>query len=412
METNPTMQTTRVFQRNYEMDKRIVINRWGTRSSKTYSILQLILFWLLFGKIDNTWKHFEDWICTIVRKQKSTIKQTALRDREEIIANSWVAFLLNKEHRNMTDKTYKYKWRVVEFIWADDQQKLRWWKRDILYCNEANELSYTWEFFQLMMRTTYKIIIDFNPDNEYIWINTELEQKRQYDEWDVWVIVSTYKDNPFLPDLMIKEIERLEKTNPQFWKIYGLWEYGKLEGIVFPNRKVIEDIPKDAELVWHGIDFGFTNDPSTITSVYRLNDSIIIDEVMYEYWKLPSEIAARIISLDMNKYDSYIWDSASPAAIEEIYRSWINIKPVTKYKDSIQTGISIVNSYKILITSRSQNVIREFKSYTYDKDKNGNFMNKPIDEMNHAIDWVRYVCMEKLWQKARIMNAPRIRVKY
>jgi len=111
---------------------------------------------------------------------------------------------------------------MVEFIGADDEQKLRGGKRDILYCNEANELSYDQEFFQLLIRTSYKVFIDFNPDNEYVWINTELEQKRKFDEDDVEVIVSTYKDNPFLPEAQVKEIERLEKTNPRYWQVYGL----------------------------------------------------------------------------------------------------------------------------------------------------------------------------------------------
>ena len=118
-----------------------------------------------------------------------------------------------------------------------------------MYCNEANSLNYDQEFFQLFIRTTYKTFIDFNPDNEDIWINEELEQKRRNDKGDVDIIVSTYRDNPYLPEQQVEEIERLEKNNPRYWRIYGLGEYGKLEGVIFDNREIIEDVPENAQFI-------------------------------------------------------------------------------------------------------------------------------------------------------------------
>jgi phage terminase large subunit len=193
------IKTTSVFLNNYTSKKKININRGWTRSWKTYNLMKLFLLWLLTGRVDDD-KYFETWILSIVRKYWSTLTKTVQRDFDEIInseMHDWKS-VANLIEINKTERTYKYKWRVIEFIWADDQQKLRGWKRDILYCNEANELWYNNEFFQLLIRTKYKVFIDFNPDDEEVWINKELEQKRRIDEKDVRVIVSTYKDNPYL----------------------------------------------------------------------------------------------------------------------------------------------------------------------------------------------------------------------
>lgn len=347
------------------------------------------------GKIDDTWKIFDTGIVTIVRKEKTTLKATAIRDWEEVIINAWCEFLLNEEHRNMTDRIYKYKWRVVEFIGADDQQKLRWGKRDILYCNEANSLNYDQEFFQLFIRTTYKTFIDFNPDNEDVWINVELEQKRQYDEWDVEIIVSTYKDNPFLPEQQVKEIERLEKVNPHYWKIYWLWEYGKLEWVIFNNWSVCEDVPEYAKLMWYGMDFWYTNDPTTLIALYQWDSSIFVDEIIYETWLTNLDIDAMVISLWLDKSDKFVADSAEPKSIEELYRRSINIHPCVKGKDSITYGIDLMKQFQFRITAQSTNTIREFKSYCWDQDKDGKRLNKPIWGNDHAIDAIRYLVIDK-----------------
>jgi phage terminase large subunit len=182
---------------------------------------------------------------------------------------------------NKSEKTYQYGGRTVEFIGIDDPQKARGPRRDILYCNEANELS--WEdFFQLSIRTRYKIFIDFNPSDEDIWINQELEIKRVAKVGDVEVIVSTYLDNPFLDEITANEIELLAESNPTYWRVYGLGEYGKLVGRIF-EIVILEELPDEAKFVAHGQDFGFTNDPSALVSVYKYNQGIVIDERFYEY---------------------------------------------------------------------------------------------------------------------------------
>ncbi len=390
------IKATPVFQKNYESTKRIIINRGGTRSSKTYSLLQLCLLWLVTGVIDNSGKVFDKGILSIVRKHRAVIKWSVLRDREEIISENGYDFLLSEQHRSKSDLTYTYNGRVVEFIGADDQQKIRGKKRDIAYCNEANELWFRDEFFQLFIRTTYKTIIDFNPDDEYIWINTELEQKRAIEEWDVDIIVSTYKDNPFLDANLVKEIERLEKIDPAYWNIYWLGNYWKLEGLVFPRWTEIGEIPEWFDFLWYWQDFWYTNDPTTVVGLYKKWDDILFDEVIYKTGLTNQDIVIEYENNSIGRSDEIVADSAEPKSIEEIYRSRYNIYPADRWPDSIKFGIDTIKQYNILVTSRSSNIKRELRTYTWKKDKNGNSLNEPIDSNNHAIDAMRYISTKKL----------------
>ena len=188
-------------------------------------------------------------VWSTVRKFSTTLDATVIRDFEEELNKQEV---FGSIKHNKTKKTYEYGGRMVEFIGADDEQKLRGAKRNILYCNEANELKYREEFFQLLMRTEDKVFLDFNPDDENVWINSELEQKRLIEKGDVEVIVSTYKDNTFLPRSLIEEIEYLEKTDPEFWKVYGLGQYGKKYGLIFPDFTIIEQ--PSGTLIGYGAD--------------------------------------------------------------------------------------------------------------------------------------------------------------
>ena len=194
------MKVTPIFEKNYDAKEKIVINRGGTRSSKTYSLAQLSALWLMTGCYgEGQYCHTGTW--STVRKYRTTLDNTVIKDFEEIMSNEG---FYNKVEHNKTKKTYKYESRIVQFMGADDEQKLRGNKQDILYCNEANELSYKKEFFQLLIRTEKKIFLDFNPDDEDVWINTELEQKRKQQEQDVSVIVSNYKHNTYLPAALVK----------------------------------------------------------------------------------------------------------------------------------------------------------------------------------------------------------------
>lgn len=332
-------------------------------------------------------------VWSTVRKYSTTLDATVIRDFEEEL-NKQEVFGLIKQ--NKTKKTYEYGGRMVEFIGADDQQKLRGTKRKILYCNEANELNYREEFFQLLMRTEEDIFLDFNPDDETIWLNTEIEQKRAIEKQDVEIIVSNYKDNTFLSQTIVDEIEYLQSTDPEFWKVYGLGEYGRKHGLIFENWRVCEKIPEGAELVAYGKDFGFTNDPTTLIAVYRQNGELWLRELIYQRGLTNSDISDKLKSLNISNQHEIVADSAEPKSIEELTRLGWWITPAEKGADSIKNGIDILKRYKINVTSDSPNLMKEFRSYKWAENKDGQPMNKPVDFFNHCMDAIRYVALNKL----------------
>ena len=394
--TTPKISFWNIFEKNFYTDKRIVINRGGSSSGKTGTLIRMILVWLFHGQIDNSGKTFDRWTLSVVRKYTSNLTKSVLRDWENILDETETRQFLEI---NKTEKTYKFQNRIVEFIGIDDPQKARWPRREILYCNEANELTYE-DFRQLAMRTNYRIFIDFNPDDEDIWINTELEQKRQHEEKDVSVIVSTYRDNPFLHEQIIKELERLEKTDPVWWQVYWLWQYWRLEGRIF-DFKEISEVPETAKLLGYGLDFGFTNDPTALVAVYESGEALVLDEIVYESGLTNPDIVRKFENANITK-NTEIWaDSSEPKSIEEIYRSGYNIHAVEKWPDSVRFWIDTMRQFPLYVTARSLNLRKEWKKYIWKKDKNGKSLNVPIDEFYHAIDAARYLIMSKKKQQIK-----------
>ena len=385
------LDTTPVFTKNYASNKKIKINRGGTRSSKTRSIAQISVLWLFTGQVSRD-KNIPKGVWSTVRKFSTTLDATVIRDFEEELEKQE---LYGAVKHNKTKRTYTYGDRMVEFFGADDEKKLRGAKRNILYCNEANELEFKTQFFQLLIRTEDDIFIDFNPDDENVWINTELEQKRFHDMKDVEVIVSTYKDNTFLPKSLIAEIEYLEKTDPEFWKIYGLGEYGKMFGLIFENTNIVNEIPKDATFIANGGDFGFTNDPCAILEVYRQNGELWINQLEYKRGMTNPMIAERLKELKVERKE-IVFDSAEPKSIQELTNQGINVYPAKKGTDSIRTSIDILKRYKLNITANSVDLIRELRTYKWILDKSANPTQVPIDYNNHLIDALRYVALNKL----------------
>jgi phage terminase large subunit len=386
------VEATEIFERNYDSQSKIVINRGGTRSSKTWSLNQLCALWLISGNYGDG-KYCHEGVWTTVRKYRTNLDGTVIRDFEDILkAEGWYSGI---DH-NKTKKQYRYGKRLVEFIGADDEQKLRGAKRNILYCNEANELEYKQEFFQLLMRTENKIFLDFNPDDEQIWINQELEIKRSNEVGDVEVIVSNYKNNAFLPKSLIKEIEYLKQTDKEFWKIYGLGEYGNISGLIYENVKYVDSMP-DCKLVAHGLDFGYSIDVCAALSVYRKDDELYLKELIYERELTNHDIAEKLIPIIGR--EELICDSAEPKSIEELYRLGLNAKPATKGRDSILNGIDILKRYKINVVN-SSNLRREFRMYKWATDKNGNSLQKPIGS-DHLMDALRYVALIHLKENNR-----------
>lgn len=385
-----------VFQNNYEAKKMIVVNRGGTSSSKTQSILRLILLWLSTWVIDNSGVTFPRGTLSIVRKYRANLIKSVLRDWDKILSEEYPEFL-SLLKINRTELTYTYQNRTVEFFWIDDPQKARWPRREILYCNEANEITEE-DFFQLFIRTSYKTFIDFNPDDEDVWINTELEQRRAIEVWDVDVIISTYKDNPFLSEKIVREIDLLETTNPKKYLIYGKGQYGKLEWLIFSFTE-IQEIPENAKFLGHGLDFWYTNDPTACVSLYMYNQSLIVDERIYETRMNNNDISKRFSDLKFDRHDTIIADSSEPKSIDEIRLSGWNIRGAVKWPDSIAFGIDTLQGFPIFITRTSVNVQKEFKKYVWAVDKNGKRLNTPAWWDDHAIDALRYIATEKIRKK-------------
>ena len=381
MELN--INTSKTY-RDIEGSKRICILQGGTRSSKSYSALQ----WILVKALTEP-----NMVFSIVRKSFPSMRVSIMRD--------WVGILKgldiwNDDNWSATEHIYQFdNGSIVEFMSIDSSEKRKGSARDYLFVDEANELSRE-DWFQLFIRTRKKSIIAYNPSfgtTNYIF--TEIHTHPEAD-----LFISTYKDNPFLEKQLIEEIERLQFINPEYYKIYGLGLPGNNVGTIF-SINIVDAIPDEAEFVAFGMDYGFSVDPSTLVCIAKLDRDLYIDELLYKKGMVTSDIIAELKRLDIGRNE--IWgDSAEPRLIEEIYRSGFNIKPVKKGKDSVRLGIDLMQQYRLHVTKRSMNTIKEFGEYVWMVDKNGNFENIPVDYSNHSIDAIRYVVMERL-------NAKKIR---
>lgn len=382
------IKTSAVFERNYFSTTRFVVNRGGTRAGKTYSIMQMFALWLMTGRIREK-TVIKKGVASVVRKTLPSLKTTALKDFEEILQN-WGVF--NRVVRNKTELTYTFKGRTVEFFSVDNQQKVRGRRRNILLCNEGNELFYDTDFFQLNIRTNDLVIIDLNPSDPYTWIKTELEDNAADVEGGVTVIVSTYKDNPFLDEKLVRQIEAIK--DPVMRAVYVNGEYGAIKGLVFPSVEVVDSFPSDLKKVAIGLDFGYTNDPTAIVRCGVRGDDLYIDELCYEY-AMSNQLISERIKAKSGTLEVYA-DSAEPKSIAELKRNQIRCFAASKGKDSIKYSIDLLKRYNIKITGNSKNLLMEQKTYKYKKLPNGDFTNEPVDSNNHAWDAVRYYALSKL----------------
>ena len=289
--------------------------------------------------------------------------------------------VFDEKNLNKSEMIYTFaNGSFVEFFSTDSEQKLRGRKRHILYVNEANELRFI-EWQQLKMRTTLFSIVDYNPSfSDEHWLCDLNRDSRTYH------FISTYKDNPFLEQTIIDEIESLQYKNQSLWQVYGLGQQAIVEGLIFPNIEIIDEFPEYAKKQAVGLDFGYTNDPTAAIKCGILDDALHLDELVYRTHMLSSEIIHELKPHKLHVFP----DSADPRLIQEIANAGIIIYPVQKYKGSIMAGLSKMLEYKIKITRRSVNLIKEFRNYTYLQDKDGKWLNEPIDAYNHGIDAVRY----------------------
>lgn len=375
--------------------------RGGSGSTKTYSVCQAIALWLITGQLLSE-PPLLTGKCSVVRKHSATHDKAALWDFRNIIRELGVRDLIRE---NKTSKTFTYddgkNQRVVEFFGADDEQKVRGPRRDYLYCNEANELSFKEEFNQLNMRTHCKVIVDFNPDDPYSWLNQEIELKRAVTKGDVDIEVSTHWDNPFMSKMEHDEIENLKHIDNALWRIYAKGEYGRIEGLVFPKVRTIRNgVPNAAEFVGYGLDFGYSNHPSALVGVWMAEDNVYLEEKIYETGLTNDDLADKFDALGIDRRDKIFADSAEPKSIEELRRKGYNVVPAKKGRDSIVYGINLMKQYNLWVPEASSNVIKEFRKYKWTEDrKTKELTNVPVDAFNHAIDGIRYVFMERINKK-------------
>ena len=364
------LKTNIVFENLVDSDKKIIINQGGTRSGKTFNILLYIIFYYCLNNSNKT--------ITICRKTYPALRATVLRDFINILREH---NLYNEDNHNKSSSEYNLFGNLIEFISLDQPVKVRGRKRHLLFINEANELF--WEDWQqLLFRTSDKIILDYNPSEEYHWIYDKIIPRE-----DANFLKTTYKDNPFLEQSLIDEIERLKYTDEQYWQIYGLGEKGISKATIF-NYVECNQVPFEAEIVSFGMDFGFTNDPTALVKVSKLDNNLYIEELLYRTMMTTGDIH-NFLKGKVKREPIYA-DSSEPRIIEELRRMGWSIRASLKGRDSVNAGIDLLKRFKIHIHKDSTNAIQEFRNYKWLEDKTGKLTNKPEDKNNHIADAVRY----------------------
>ena len=363
------IRTNKVFHSLQKSDKKIVAHQGGTRSGKTYNIL----LWIIFDYCDKN----TDKTITICRNTFPALRATVMRDFLEILKKHQI---YSEQYHNKTNSEYNLFGNLVEFISLDQPQKVRGRKRDLLFCNEANELTYE-QWNQLVFRTEGRIIIDFNPSDEFHFIYDKILTR---DDCDFYI--TNYTDNPFLDPSLVEEIERLKETDEQYWQIYGLGLRGISKATIFTFTEGKR--PDDAQLVGYGMDLGFSVDSTSLVEVYQKDYTLYCKELLYRTMMTTTDIHRFLQEQNLQEY-IYI-DSAEPRLIEELRRMGNMVRPTIKGQDSIRAGIDLLKRYKLVIDPQSDNLIREMRNYKWQEDRTGKLLNKPQQGNDHTIDSLRY----------------------
>ena len=362
-------QVTTATKKLLQLNKRIKAICGGTSASKTISIIMIL--------VDKAQSN-KNLKIDIMSESYPHLEGGAIADFKLIMMDRgyWKDDRWNESKHFYLFETNS----IIRFISIDKLGKAHGPRRDILFINEANNIS--WEIFdQLRVRTRLEIWLDWNPSIEF-WYYTEIKDKIDHD-----FLTLTYLDNEALDQNIIQDIES-HKENKNWWKVYGLGQLGEIEGKIYKDWQIISEIPHEARLERRGLDFGYTNDPSALIDIYRYNGGFILDEVLYQKGLSNKQIA------DVIKNQSYqvltIADSAEPKSIDEISAYGVTILPAVKGADSLLQGIQYVQAQRISVTQRSLNTIKEYRNYLWQTDKNGKNINTPIDIFNHAMDAIRY----------------------
>lgn len=364
-------------------EKRFLQQQGGTRSGKTYGIAQglNILVQSLVREVDPR----ETFRISIMRKRMPSLRGTAMRDFFEIMQKyGWYS----ESNHNKTDNEYKIGPIEIEFLSLDDPQKIRGRKRDIAWLNEANEFTFE-DFKQINLRTTQKLILDYNPSDEYHWIYDHIEPRPE-----TMFVKTTYLDNPFLSDEIIKEIEWLKQVDDNAWRVYGLGERGSSGANIYPRFEVTREWPEEGESAY-GLDFGHNN-PSSLVEVKITEDdedggkSLWVRQLMYEKKLTTADIISRLEAVIDKSWLPIYADSSSPDRIDSIFRAGFNIKGADKRNYSVKDGIDFCRQHRIKVHADSEDLIREIRGYKWRQDANDRILDEPVKFMDHALDAMRY----------------------
>jgi phage terminase large subunit len=368
-----------VFEANYTARDKVVVNQGGSSSGKTYSILQVLFLRAI--------EHPRS-VTTVVGETIPNLKSGALRDAQTIVASAPILQKLITSY-NATDRVYTmYNGSIIEFKSYETSQSAKSGKRQFLFVNEANGISFEiWN--ELYLRTTIQAFIDYNPNSEF-WVHEKIIGQN-----GAKLFISDHRHNPYVLPQIREKIEALKDQDLELWKVYARGKTGRIEGLIFRNWDVVDSIDRArCKFVALGLDWGFTNDPTAVVAVWRHDMDLYIEELIYERGMTNQDIATRLKELGISRSWEIIADSSEPKSVEEVHRMGFNIKSVDRKQTLL--SIDILKRYKLHILRGSANITKELNSYKWMQDKNGKAINEPTDFMNHSIDAIRYVALSKL----------------
>ena len=366
------INSTVIFEQNFDALQdpsiRFIINQGGSRSSKTYSLCQVLIVYCLQNP---------NKVVSIVRKTFPALRATVMRDFFEVLKD---LELYEKSAHNMSENIYRFaNGSIVEFFSVDDEQKVRGRKRDIGWCNEANELWFE-DFQQLNMRTETKMIFDYNPSDSSSWLY-ELPKDESV------LIKSTYKDNPFLPESIIRQIEDLARTDEALYQIYALGEKAISKTNIFNTWEFISQKPQRFTNYVYGLDFGY-NHPTALMRVYWCEGDIYIEPVLYESYLTTSELIERFKQLNIENTVDILADYSRPEIIAEMQNAGFNVNNANK---NVKSGLNAVKTFKVWC-KQDENLKKEYENYKW-KKIGDNITDEPVKLYDDAMDAVRYAVM-------------------
>lgn len=373
-----------------KLRKRIRVVAGGTSAGKTIAILQILIDYA---------QSTENELISVVSESFPHLRRGAMRDFLNIMQEHGY---FKDDAWSKTEYTYTFETGSrIEFFSADQPSKVRGPRRDVLYINECNNVPYE-AFDQLEVRTKKTIWLDYNPTSEF-WYYSEVKDHRDHD-----FITLTYKDNEALDPAIVDSIEA-HKHNKNWWSVYGLGQLGEAEGKIYKDWKIVETVPHEARLERRGLDFGYSNDPAALIDVYYYNGGYILDEQLYRKGMSNKNLADFVKNLSKPEV-LVMADSAEPKSIDELVSYGLTILPAQKGPGSINQGIGYVQDQQISVTKRSLNLLKEYRNYLWQTDKDGRIINKPEGGNDHLLDALRYA-FEGLRPKKDFQRRPIKRMK-